>query len=387
MTKKFMLKYFSPVKMAKMRNDVSSFVQMDLETLYDAWERYKDLLRRCPHHGLPLWLQVQTFYNAASGTLNNKTPEAAYEFIEEMTKPTKAASVFNLDAVTMLSNQVHPIMECDSNLGGVANPEYPPYRHGMENEQINYMGNNPRPQNNPYSNTYNAGWRNHPNFSWGGQGRLETQIGQLAKLIFERPQGGLLSNTKTNLREQLHAIDMIDEGGLVKDKSEPSQDVVVSKGKGVLSCNEPIIKEYKPRVPYPNAIRKDRTDEQFGKFLKLVKKLHINLPFLEALSQMPNSRKFLEELLTNKRRLDDTSHVELNAVCSAILQNKLPRKLKVPGSFTIPCLIGSLSVNNALADLGASINVMPYKLFKQLGLGKPKQTRMSIQLADKILGV
>ncbi|KAK5844687.1 hypothetical protein PVK06_000828 [Gossypium arboreum] len=63
MTEKFLLKYFSPAKTAKLRNDISSFVQMDLETLYDAWERYEDLLRRCPHHGLPLWLQVQTFYN------------------------------------------------------------------------------------------------------------------------------------------------------------------------------------------------------------------------------------------------------------------------------------------------------------------------------------
>ncbi|KAA3486804.1 receptor-like protein kinase FERONIA [Gossypium australe] len=83
--------------------------------------------------------------------------------------------------------------------------------------------------------------------------------------------------------------------------------------------------------------------------------------------------------------LDDSSHVELNAVCSTILQNKLPNKLKDPGSFTIPCLIGSLNVNNALANLRASINVMPYKTFKQLGLGKPKQTRMSIQLADRTI--
>ncbi|KAK5784595.1 hypothetical protein PVK06_039121 [Gossypium arboreum] len=95
--------------------------------------------------------------------------------------------------------------------------------------------------------------------------------------------------------------------------------------------------------------------------------------------------KFLEELLVNKRKLDEESHVELNAVCSAILQNKLPHKLKDPGSFTIPCLIGSLDINHALADLGASINVMPYKMFKQLGLGKPKQTRMSIQLVDKTI--
>ena len=69
---------------------------MDLETLYVAWERYKDLLIRCPHHGLPLLSQVQTFHNglnpstremvdaAAGGTINNKTPEDAYEFIQEM---------------------------------------------------------------------------------------------------------------------------------------------------------------------------------------------------------------------------------------------------------------------------------------------------------------
>ena len=53
MTEKFLLKYFLLAKTAKLRNDISSFVQMDLETLYNAWERYKDLLRRCPHHRLP----------------------------------------------------------------------------------------------------------------------------------------------------------------------------------------------------------------------------------------------------------------------------------------------------------------------------------------------
>ncbi|KAK5833054.1 hypothetical protein PVK06_016865 [Gossypium arboreum] len=95
--------------------------------------------------------------------------------------------------------------------------------------------------------------------------------------------------------------------------------------------------------------------------------------------------KFLKKLLVNKRKLDEVSHVELNAVCSAILQNKLPHKLKDPGSFTIPCLIGSLDINHALVDLGASIIVMPYKMFKQLGLGKPKQTSMNIQLADKTI--
>ncbi|XP_012477517.1 uncharacterized protein LOC105793136 [Gossypium raimondii] len=99
--------------------------------------------------------------------------------------------------------------------------------------------------------------------------------------------------------------------------------------------------------------------------------------------EIPKYIKFLKELLTKKRKLDDLSAVELNAVCSVILQNKLPNKLKDPVSFSIPCLISSLNVENALVDLGASINVMPYKMFKQLGLREPKPTRMSIQLADR----
>ncbi|PPR87575.1 hypothetical protein GOBAR_AA33115 [Gossypium barbadense] len=131
---------------------------------------------------------------------------------------------------------------------------------------------------------------------------------------------------------------------------------------------------------------KDRTEEQFGKFVKLLKKLHINLPFIEVLSQMPNSAKFLKELLSNKRKLDTTSHMELNAVCSAILKNELPNKLKDPGSFTIPCLIGSLSVNNALADLGASDDAVtlqahdPVKTSKtQANAIKPVNDKTNIQ--------
>src|SRR5262249_5891843 len=63
LAEKFLFKYFPPSKTAKLRNDIFTYTQIETETLYEAWERYKDLLRRCPHHGLPVWLQVQTFYN------------------------------------------------------------------------------------------------------------------------------------------------------------------------------------------------------------------------------------------------------------------------------------------------------------------------------------
>ncbi|KAL0405133.1 UNVERIFIED_CONTAM: hypothetical protein Slati_3827200 [Sesamum latifolium] len=72
LTQKFLAKYFPPAKTAKMLNDITSFVQLDREFLYDAWERFKSMLRKCPHHELPVWRQVQIFYNGV--TLANRLP-------------------------------------------------------------------------------------------------------------------------------------------------------------------------------------------------------------------------------------------------------------------------------------------------------------------------
>ncbi|XP_052181995.1 uncharacterized protein LOC127794785 [Diospyros lotus] len=103
----------------------------------------------------------------------------------------------------------------------------------------------------------------------------------------------------------------------------------------------------------------------------------------DALAQMPSYAKLLKEILLKKRRLDQNETVMLTEECNAIIQNKMPQKLKDPGSFTIPCMIGNCEFNKALCDLGANINLMPYSLFKKLGLGEIKHTSVSLQLADK----
>ena len=90
---------------------------------------------------------------------------------------------------------------------------------------------------------------------------------------------------------------------------------------------------------------------------------------MEALSQMSRYAKFLKDLLSKKRKLEELSTVTLGGECSAIIQSKMPKKVRDPGSFIIPCLIGNLAKERALADLGASINLMPYQMFKKLGLG------------------
>ncbi|GJT00110.1 reverse transcriptase domain-containing protein, partial [Tanacetum coccineum] len=136
-------------------------------------------------------------------------------------------------------------------------------------------------------------------------------------------------------------------------------------------------------IPFPHRLRKEKEEAQQRKFLENLKQLHINIPFTEALAQMPKYAKFLKGLLSNKARLEEACMITINERCSAVLLNKLPSKEKDPGSFTIPYDIGHLHIDNALADLGASISLMPYTMYEKLGLGEPKPTRMSLELADR----
>lgn len=201
--KKFLAKYFPLSKSAKLRSKITSFFHQDGESLYEAWERFKYLLRRCPNHGIPEWLQIQTFYNgmthttrvmidtAARGSLNSKTPDEAMESMagnyhwSTHDQNINRRGVLELDTLNAilvqnqaLSQQVasitkqlgqvqvgavsSPALICDFFGGGHANEAC---EATITHEQINYMGNAPRNQNNPYSNTYNSGRRNHPNFS------------------------------------------------------------------------------------------------------------------------------------------------------------------------------------------------------------------------------
>ncbi|GJY58115.1 reverse transcriptase domain-containing protein, partial [Tanacetum coccineum] len=102
-----------------------------------------------------------------------------------------------------------------------------------------------------------------------------------------------------------------------------------------------------------------------------------------ALVQMPKCAKYLKGLLTNKLRLEEACTITMNERCSTLLLNRLPSKEKDLGSFTIPCQVSNLRIDNALADLGASISLMSYTMYEKLGLGEPKPTRMSLELADR----
>ncbi|GJT14074.1 reverse transcriptase domain-containing protein [Tanacetum coccineum] len=115
----------------------------------------------------------------------------------------------------------------------------------------------------------------------------------------------------------------------------------------------------------------------------MIRFVQISVPLVNVLAGMPNYGKFLKELVNNKHKLGQISSAFLNDESSAMIQNKVPPKLEDPGSFLIPCTFNKAFLCNALADLGASINLMQYFLYAKLSLETLKPTQMSVRLADR----
>ncbi|KAH9744682.1 hypothetical protein KPL70_003808 [Citrus sinensis] len=377
---KFLAKYFPLVKTAKLRNDIKTFAQFEIESLYEAWERYKDLLRKCPHHGLPVWLQVQTFCNglrsntktiidvAAGGTLIGKTPEAAYELLEEMASnnyqwSSEGNKITYIPIPTIQARETIEIYHGTTPKNALAPPLgfQPQEKKSNFEDALTQLTTNMSQFMTKIETTFHnqvASIRN-----------LEVQVGQIANLLSSRQQGSLPSNTEMNPREQVNAtvrrsgkqLDEPRKEAKKVDEEQVEDTTKVSKAtSSEIAQPKPAtpIKAYVPRIPFPQRLRKNYIDKQFLKFLDAFKKLHINIPFADALEQMPLYAKCIKEMLSNKRKFKEHETVMLTEDYTAILQNKLPQKLKDPGSFNIPCTIGNCYFDKALCDLGRSIKYL-----------------------------
>ncbi|GJR84519.1 reverse transcriptase domain-containing protein [Tanacetum coccineum] len=143
-----------------------------------------------------------------------------------------------------------------------------------------------------------------------------------------------------------------------------------------------------PNIPYPSRMHQEKQQEkdevQIHKFWQMFKQLHINISLADALILIPKYQKMLKSLLSNKEKLLELANTPLNENCSAVILKKLPEKLGDPGKFLIPCGFSELKCK-ALADLGASINLMPLSVWKKLGLPELISTRMTLELANRTI--
>ncbi|XP_070676279.1 uncharacterized protein [Malus domestica] len=206
---------------------------------------------------------------------------------------------------------------------------------------------------------------------------LKKQMGQMAEFMgqFSREQGKLPSSTNVNPNggfESAKAI-MLRSGKEVGSESDTPKSAQEEDDK---------LQEKEGNIAHPRFMQSKKDENEKG-ILETFRKVQVNIPLLEAIKQVPKYAKFLKELCTNKRRMSNKEVVKVSENVSAVLQCKLPTKCKDPGSFTIPCIIGTTRFEHAMLDLGASINVMPYSIYESMNLGELKKDGVIIQLADR----
>nr|GFB09248.1 reverse transcriptase domain-containing protein [Tanacetum cinerariifolium] len=135
----------------------------------------------------------------------------------------------------------------------------------------------------------------------------------------------------------------------------------------------------KPSIPYPSRRddekRRDQANGEIEKFYEIFKEMSFEISFADALILMPKFASTLKALIGNKEKLNEMARTTMNEHCSAVILNKLPRKLGDPGKFLIPCEFPGMDECLALANLDASINLMPLSVWE--GLSLPELTQLT----------
>ncbi|XP_058725541.1 uncharacterized protein LOC131596820 [Vicia villosa] len=346
---KFLERFFPQSRFFDAKTAISVFSQGVNESLNEAWERYKSMLRNCPTHGFDDRTQIHIFRNGlqpqpkllldatAGGSFMAKTSEEAIEIIEKMArndhqvqhnrgvvqKKPRLIELGTNDVILaknkLLSQQVEELTKQMARLP----------------QQLKEMQD--RNKNNQValcelcSGDHLIGYI-PPNF--------ETQVGQLANQLAEKQTGpSFTANTQTNPKEHCKAV--------------------VARSGRVLESE----------------VRKEVEKEE----VSIEKEKEVE----KALEQMPKYAKFMKDVLTKKRSYTEPETVILDAKCSAIIQCTLPRKERDPGRVTFSVTIDDIHVGIGLIDLGSSINLIPLSKVKRLGIIDMKDTRMTLQLADK----
>ena len=138
-----------------------------------------------------------------------------------------------------------------------------------------------------------------------------------------------------------------------------------------------------PPAPYPHRLRAPKKMTNHSEIYELFKQVKLNIPLLDAIKQIPSYAKFLKDLCTVKWKLGVNKEAFMTEQSTSLIRNNLPLKYKDPGSPTISIVVGNSKLGHALVDLGASVNLLPYSVYVDLGLGELEPTNITLQLADR----
>ena len=227
---------------------------------------------------------------------------------------------------------------------------------------------------------------------------LQYSITKINKLLEVQERGRFPSQTLPNPKgihevgssnnsrmDEVKAIITLRSG---KEVDQPMPKPVQESRQGEELQSEHILlkedsRKYSIPPPFPQALRGKKKASQQAGILEVLRQVKVNIPLLDIIKQVPAYAKFLKDLCTIKKGLGIEKKAFLTEQVSSIIQSKNPVKYKDPGSPTISVNIGGNCIDKSLLDLGASVNLLPYSVYKQLGLGELKPTNITQSLADR----
>nr|GEV09457.1 reverse transcriptase domain-containing protein [Tanacetum cinerariifolium] len=409
MAKMFLEKYFPPSMVTKFINEITNFHQRPDKSLFEAWECYKLSIDRCPNHNMFPVTQIDTFYNgltlrhrdtinaAAGGTFmkrptvgqtQNVYVAGAYQGIKETIilrgttkegtnsskEPAKANDVILKNMQTNMTSLTNSNLELKNMFG-----------HFMKMNTASSSGSRTLPSN----------MITNPNEDLKG---ITTRSGT----AYQGPTIPTTSSSPPAVERETEATK--DTVHPTNNRSTKDVQPSVVPTKSPILNSEPVVapiietvaspvRAPKPNkkylIPYPSRLHDqklhDKANDQRGKFFQIFKDLNFNISFADALIVMPKFGPSIKSLLTNKDKLCELARTLMNEHCSAVLLKKLPKKLGDPSKFLIPCDFPRMAECLALADLAASINLMPLSMWNKLSLPDLSPTCMTLDLVDRLI--
>ncbi|RVW34440.1 Retrovirus-related Pol polyprotein from transposon 17.6, partial [Vitis vinifera] len=421
----FLKKFFPTHRTNGLKRQISNFSAKENEKFYECWERYMEAINACPHHGFDTWLLVSYFYdgdgmnqpkekwedevsvnafNAKAGMYTLKEDDDMKAKLAAMTRRLEELElkrIHEVQAVAEAPVQVKLCPNCQSYEHLVEECPAISAEREMFRDQANVVGQF-RPNNNaPYGNTYNSSWRNHPNFSWKARATQYQQPDPPSQQSSSLEQAMLISAREDFLLNPpkpkgVHEVESQEgESSQMKDvkalitlrsgkkieqptpKPHVEKEEEIKKGKEMEDKESEISEEKKDSdstmnaipekellkeemlkkstsPPFPQALHGKKGIRNAAEILEVLRQVKVNIPLLDMIKQVPTYAKFLKDLCTIKRGLTVNKKAFLTEQVSAILQY-----------------------------LGASVNLLPYSVYKQLGLGELKPTAITLSLADR----
>nr|GEW20817.1 reverse transcriptase domain-containing protein [Tanacetum cinerariifolium] len=416
---KFINQLFPPSKRTNLCNEITNFQQRFNESFSEAWDRFKDLIRACPHHGLSKLHQLDTFYNAlnskdqdslnsaAGGNFLDKMPHECLAIIESKSKVHYSRTnplLLNITSGQKESNQspapVKAVEESCVTCNGDHSYHNSPatdgnvYRDNIQ-EFVSQSSAN-RGNNFNQGPVYQPSVFQPPAYQVPAYQAPAPQTQGVSKedfLAYVKANDVVMRNMQTqgqNMQNQLtNLTDLIKKfmnsnsastsSWVVEDEPKATKDTVNPTNNGNTEDVQPQEVQSKSLILTSKPVTSPISEPAIAPVSASKPNPKTSIPYPLRRNDKRNP------LIGNKEKLSEMAQTPLNEHCSVVLLKKLPKNLGDPCKFLIPCDFPGMAECLALADFGASINLMPFSVWKKLSLPDLTPTCMTLELADRLI--